>query len=53
MSKGRQVYISEEHHKKLKMSSTLTGDDMGEIVERFIDGLDVPGWEEAKKELMT
>lgn len=46
---GKQVYISEGHHKKLKMASTQLDKDMGEIVEEHIDDLDVPGWEQMKE----
>jgi len=42
---GKQVYISDRHHKKLKMASGHSGEAMGEIVERKIEGLQVPGWD--------
>lgn len=46
---GRQVYISDEHHKKLKIASTQREKDMGEIVEEHIEDIDVPGWEQMQE----
>lgn len=48
---GRQVYISEQHHKKLKVASAVEDRDMGDIVEGFIDEMDIEGWEELAEEM--
>jgi len=41
---GKQVYISDEMHTKLKIASTVRGKDMGDIVDEHIEEMDVPGW---------
>jgi hypothetical protein len=41
---GKQVYISDEMHTKLKIASTIKGKDMGDIVDEHIEDMDVPGW---------
>lgn len=42
---GKQVYISDKMHTKLKIASTIKGKDMGDIVDERIEEMDVPGWE--------
>jgi len=34
---GKQIYVSDEHHTKLKIASAQRGEDMKDIVESFID----------------
>jgi hypothetical protein len=42
---GRQVYISDEHHRKLKLASAERGKQMGEIVEEHIEDMELKNWE--------
>jgi len=43
---GKQVYISDKCHKKLKLASMLRDENMGAIVEGFIEDMEVDGWKE-------
>jgi len=38
---GKQVYISDDHHRKLKIASAEREQNMGELVEQFIENMDV------------
>lgn len=42
---GRQVYISDEHHRKLKLASAERDKQMGELVEEYIEDMDLKNWE--------
>lgn len=50
---GKQVYITEERHTKLKVASLMRDEDMGEIVGKQIDDMDVPNWEELAPEIVA
>lgn len=43
---GRQVYISDEHHRKLKLASVERDRQMGEMVEEFIEDMELKNWQE-------
>lgn len=47
---GKQVYVTEERHRKLKLASLNRDEDMGEIVGEFIDSMEVKGWNEIKED---
>lgn len=49
---GRQIYVSDEHHKKLKMISSYRGEDMKSMAEEWIESLDVDG-EEYNEQLIN
>lgn len=36
---GKQVYIDEAHHKKLKLASTIEDKPMGTLVEEYIENM--------------
>lgn len=38
---GRQVYISDDHHSKLKILSAQRDIPMGELVEQCIDDMEI------------
>jgi len=38
---GRQIYVSDEHHRKLKEVSKFRGEDMKTMAEEWIESLDV------------
>ena len=48
---GKQVYISDQHHKRLKVASMITEQDMNEIVEKKIEEIDVDGLETVMEEI--
>lgn len=41
---GRQVYISDEHHTKLKIASAQRDKQMGEIIEEYIESMELSSW---------
>jgi len=43
---GRQVYISDEHHRKLKIASAQQDKQMGELVEEYIESIELNNWKE-------
>jgi len=41
---GKQVYISDEHHRKLKLASAERGEQMGKLVEEYIEQMNLMNW---------
>lgn len=50
---GKQVYITEERHAKLKVASLKRDTPMGEILGEKIDDMEVDNWQDLASEMVA
>jgi len=50
---GKQIYVGEEYHRKLKMISAAENRDMKDIVEEQIQQMETPKFEQPEDEKNT
>jgi len=47
---GKQIYVGEEYHRKLKMISAAEDRDMKDIVEEQIQQMEIPRFEQSESD---
>jgi hypothetical protein len=50
---GKQIYVGEEYHRKLKMISAAQDRDMKDIVEEQIQQMEIPSFEQSESDKDT